>query len=353
MSSGNIKAIGLLSGGLDSTLAALVLKDQGIKTRGINFRTGFCLTGSRTDSHNGDRSSIPISDSDSLSMISDMGIPVEIVDLSEDYLDVLHHPRYGYGKNVNPCVDCRIHMFKKARKIMEESGAHFIFTGEVLGQRPKSQHLTQMKIIEQHSGLDGRLLRPLSARLLKPTLPEQEGWVDRLKLLDFQGRTRKPQMKLARELGLTEYPTPAGGCCYLTDPSFGRKVQDLWCNNCRDELDWNDYKLLKVGRHLRISDNLKVIVGRNEDENLLLSKLKGKRPLLEVEGIPGPIVLIDDESGKTSSEHQEIAAGIAARYSDGKESENSITVRIEIGEQTFFKKVRPYQVEETSKWVIT
>ena len=244
-------------------------------------------------------------------------------------------------------------MFTVARKMMEESGAHFIFTGEVLGQRPKSQHLTQMRIIEQRSGLEGRLLRPLSARLLKPTLPELEGWIDRSKLLDFQGRTRKPQMKLARESGLTDYPTPAGGCCYLTDPAFGRKVRDLWCNSSRDSLDWNDYMLLKVGRHLRISDSLKVIVGRNEEENLLLSKLRGKRPLLEVEAFPSPIVLIDDESGETNAEHLETAARITARYSDGKDCGSSLMVRIEIGEETSFLEVKPSQAEETSRWVIT
>ncbi len=352
MSDKDITAIGLLSGGLDSTLAVLMLRQQGINIKGINFRTGFCLTGSTKDSGDGDSKIKNISNSDSLSMMTEMGVSIEIIDLSDNYLDVLHHPKFGYGKNVNPCIDCRIHMFKAAREIMEKSCAQFVFTGEVLGQRPKSQHLVQLRIIEKHSGLEDRLLRPLSAKLLKPTLPENEGWIDRSRLLALQGRTRKPQMKLARELGLTDYPTPAGGCCYLTDPSYGRKVQDLWCNKSRDDIGWNDYMLLKVGRHLRVNNDLKVIVGRNEHENLMLSKFKGRRPLLEVEAFPSPIALIDDESGKTTTEEIEIAAGITARYSDGKDCESSLLVRIEIENEIRFLEVKPFKPEETSRWVI-
>lgn len=343
------KAIGLLSGGLDSTLALRIIHDQGIEVIALNFHTGFCFTDARRATKSG--ASTGGGPSDALSAAANLGIPIEIEDISQGYLQVLHHPQYGYGKNVNPCVDCRIYMFILARQKMEEMGAEFVFTGEVLGQRPKSQHMRQLGIIAQKSGLKDRLLRPLSALLLPETLPEKQGIVDRSKLFGFHGRTRKPQMALAAELGIEGYPSPAGGCCFLTDPAYGRKVKDLWENSNKDELEWEDYLLLKVGRHIRISSDFKVIVGRNEGENLFLRDLKAHRIGLEVEGVPGPYVLID-ETPPVNEDKITLAASIAARYSDGKDLNQELTVRIDNGADPKFIKTHPLKSEEVNQWVI-
>ncbi|MFH0765677.1 MAG: tRNA (5-methylaminomethyl-2-thiouridylate)-methyltransferase, partial [Calditrichota bacterium] len=291
--------------------------------------------------------------SDALSAAADLGIPIEIVDISQDYLTLLHHPRYGYGKNVNPCIDCRIHMFIQARRKMEELGAQFIFTGEVLGQRPMSQRMDQLNLIAHQSGVEDILLRPLSALCLPPTRPEREGWVDRKRLFNFQGRTRKPQMALAVKLGLNTYPAPAGGCCFLTDPSYSRKVRDLWQHRSKDEMTWNDYILLKVGRHLRARPDLKIIVGRNEGENYFLNQFRGARPMLEALGIPSPLVLIDESLSLGDESKLLTAARITARYSDAKLSAETVHVRIVREGNEKIVEVQPYQPEEVSPWVIT
>jgi tRNA-uridine 2-sulfurtransferase len=342
-----IKALGLLSGGLDSTLALRLIHDQGVEVTALNFHTGFCFT----DARRAARREAPSQGgpSDALSAAARLGIPIEVVDISKGYLEVLHHPHYGYGKNVNPCVDCRIHMFKMAREMMEEIGAQFIFTGEVLGQRPKSQHIAALKTIAEQSGLDDRLMRPLSALILPPTLPEREGWVDRSKLMGFHGRTRKPQMALAAELGITGYPQPAGGCCFLTDPQYGRKVRDLWEHGHKDEMEWDDYLMLKVGRHVRLGPKSKVIVGREEGENLFLDQYRGGRLRLEVEDLPGPIALMD---GDVDEEILLKAARVVARYSDGRESADELTVLVENGTSTRRLQVHPFRPDEVQEWVI-
>lgn len=352
MSNKNIKAIGLLSGGLDSTLAVKIILDQRIDVLALNFYTGFCFTDPRRAASKSGRFEDSGGPAEALTTAAELGVSIELVDASQGYLKILHHPEYGYGKNVNPCIDCRIHMLSIARDKMVEQGSKFVFTGEVLGQRPKSQHLDQLKLIARRSGLEEQLLRPLSAQLLKPTLPEREGWIDRSKLFGFQGRSRKPQMRLVAKLGIKDYPTPAGGCCFLTDPSYGRKVHDLWKTNLKDDLDWEDYRLLKVGRHLRIRPDLKVIVGRNEEENQVLDRYRGSRLLLEVEDVPSPMVLIDEKSSSVNEEKQYIAARIAARYSDGRDCEHPLSVRIENGDKVRFIKVKPYSAEETARWII-
>lgn len=288
--------------------------------------------------------------SDALSAAARLGVPIDVMDISKGYLDLLHHPRYGYGKNVNPCVDCRIHMFRQAREVMDGRGAQFIFTGEVLGQRPKSQHLESLHLIARQSGLEDRLLRPLSALLLPPTLPEREGWVDRSKLMGFHGRTRKPQMALAAELGIEGYPQPAGGCCFLTDPQYGRKVRDMWKHSVKDEMEWDDYLMLKVGRHVRLGPKAKVIVGRDEGENLFLDHLKGERLRLEVEGFPGPVGLVD---GDVDDEVIHRAARVVARYSDGREAGTDLTVSIGNGEAVRHVNVLPFPPEDVQAWVIS
>ncbi|MFN3822259.1 MAG: tRNA (5-methylaminomethyl-2-thiouridylate)-methyltransferase, partial [bacterium] len=255
----------------------------------------------------------------------------------------------GYGKNVNPCLDCRIYMFTIARHKMEEYDAHFIFTGEVLGQRPKSQHLDQLRIINHQSGLEDRILRPLSALLLPPTLPEREGWVDRSQLMGFHGRTRKPQMALAAELGLANYPQPAGGCCFLTDPAFSRKVRDLWEHSPKDELTWEDYLLLKVGRHLRLGAKTKLIIGRNEGENLYLDQMRGDRWRVEVQGCKGPVGIID---GEVDEEILTLASKIVARYSDGRATGFPLIVHLDSPYQKIVKKVEPLDPEWVAKYLI-
>jgi tRNA-uridine 2-sulfurtransferase len=245
---------------------------------------------------------------------------VEYVDVSgREYLDMLVHPQYGYGKNANPCVDCRIFMMSRAREIMEREGADFVFTGEVLGQRPKSQRRDTLWVIEKKSGLQGRLLRPLSARLLAPTIPEQEGLVDRSRLEDVSGRSRHRQMAMARELGLTDWPQPAGGCCYLTDESFARKFfavldQREACGQER-RLAPEDVVLLSTGRHFRISPTVKLVVGRTEVENALLEHYAPGRARLEARDLSGPVALVE---GEPTWEERVLAARVVARYGKGR-----------------------------------
>jgi tRNA U34 2-thiouridine synthase MnmA/TrmU len=228
---------------------------------------------------------------------------------------MVKNPKYGYGSNMNPCIDCRILMFRKAKKYMQERGASFIFTGEVLGQRPMSQHKKALKIIEKESGLENLIVRPLSARLLKPTIPEEKGWIDREKLLSIQGRRRLPQMKLADELGIKDYPCPAGGC-RLTDPNFAERLKEAFEHK---EYSLENIQLLRYGRHFRLDSGAKVIVGRNEEENKTLLRFLNKGDILmEVVNVGSPIVLL-----KKSKRREDIkkAASLCIRYSDAREEE--------------------------------
>jgi tRNA-specific 2-thiouridylase len=314
-----VKAIGLVSGGLDSTLAVALVKRQGIEVKAVSFYTGFCIT--ETQRRKGGRADGTVPRNEALRAAADLDVDIEYVDISGGaYLDMLVHPRYGYGQNANPCVDCRVFMMRRAREIMEAEGAAFVFTGEVLGQRPKSQRRDTLRIIERDSGLDGRLLRPLSARLLPPTLPEQQGLVDRGRLLDISGRSRLRQMALARELGLTDWPQPAGGCCYLTDESFARKFFDVL--DARESLGEErrlapeDVILLSTGRHFRLSPRAKLVVGRTEVENALLEHHVDGRARLEAKDVLGPVALVE---GEPTWEERQLAARIVARYGKGKD----------------------------------
>jgi len=343
-----IKALGLLSGGLDSTLALRLIHDQGIEVTAINFHTGFCFTDARRASRK--EAPPPGGPSDALSTAARLGVPIEVVDISKGYLEVLHHPDFGYGKNVNPCIDCRIHMFKMAHEMMQEAGASFVFTGEVLGQRPKSQHLSALNLIAKQAGLDDRLLRPLSALILPPTLPEREGWIDRSKLMGFHGRTRKPQMALAAEFGIDSYPQPAGGCCFLTDPQYGRKVRDLWEHGVKDEMDWDDYLMLKVGRHIRLGPRSKVILGRDEGENLFIEQYAKDRIRLEVRDIPGPMAAMD---GDVSEDVLLKAARVVGRYSDAKDSAEALDLIVADAAGERVIRAIPFRPEEVQDWVIS
>jgi len=314
-----VKAIGMISGGLDSTLALALVKRQGIEVKAVNFYTGFCIT--ETQRRKGGRPDGTMPQNEALRAAADLEVDIEYVDVSDEgYLDVIVNPRYGYGANANPCVDCRIFMMRRARQIMEQEGAAFVFTGEVLGQRPKSQRRDTLRTIERESGLTGRLLRPLSALLLEPTVPEAEGLVDRSRLLDVSGRSRHRQMDLARELGISGWPQPAGGCCYLTDEAFSRKFFDLL--DAREEggeerrIRREDIVLLSTGRHFRLSPRVKLIVGRTEAENAILEGYRGGRARLEAQDLTGPVALVE---GVPTWEERVLAARIVARYGKGKE----------------------------------
>src|SRR5919204_2585268 len=294
----DVRAIAMISGGLDSTLALALVKRQGIEVKAINFYTGFCIT--ETQRRKGGRANGTVPRNEALRAAADLEVDIEYVDLSESgYLDMLVHPRYGYGANANPCVDCRIFMMQRAREIMQQEGAAFVFTGEVLGQRPKSQRRDTLRIIERESGLDGRLLRPLSAKLLPPTIPEKEGIVDRARLEEISGRGRLRQIELARELGVSNWPQPAGGCCYLTDESFARKFFDvLDAREAAGEerrIRREDVVLLSTGRHFRLSPRAKLVVGRTEVENVILDGFAEGRSRLEARDVLGPIALVDGE----------------------------------------------------------
>ncbi len=252
-------------------------------------------------------------------LTQDLGVPLEVVEVGEGYMDVIGTPKHGYGTEMNPCIDCRIYVLKKAKEIVDRIGASFLFTGEVLGERPMSQTKKALKIIDEESGLGGLILRPLSARLLPETIPEFEGWVDRQKLMAIKGRNRKPQMALADELGINQYPQPAGGCL-LTQQEFSAKLRDLFRYKQKPSL--HDIPRLKVGRHFRF-EGYKIIVGRNEQDNNTLQELKGPEDYaFEVPGCGSPITLMESPDGGLEEEEAfGIAAKLTVRYSDAGDGE--------------------------------
>jgi len=294
-----IKAISLLSGGLDSILATKLILEQGIEVETLNFLTIFCTCTSR------DSSCLA-----SQSAAKQLGTPLKVINVSEEFLEVIKSPKHGYGSNMNPCIDCRIFIFKKAKEYMQETGASFIITGEVVGERPMSQRRHIIDLIEKEAGLDGLVVRPLSAKLFPPSVPEEKGWLDREKFLNIQGRSRKPQIELAGKLDIKDYPCPAGGCL-LTDPGFAKRLKDLMEHA---ELTVGDTQLLKTGRHFRISKKAKAIVGRNHDENERLIKVsKPEDMLFSAKDYTGPITLI---RGNIDEKDILLGAGLTARYSD-------------------------------------
>ena len=298
-----MKAIALLSGGLDSTLAAKIVMEQGIELEALNFLTVFCTCTNRGETCLASQKAVDA-----------LGIPLKVFNVSDEYLNVVKDPKHGYGSNMNPCIDCRIFMLKRAKTYMEEVGASFIVTGEVLGQRPMSQRRDAMRLIEKEAGLEGHILRPLSAKFLPVTIPEKEGWINRENLLGIQGRSRKPQMKLADRYGIRDYPCPAGGCL-LTDPQFANRMKDLIFHNPNFSL--NDVHLLKIGRHFRFSTGLKLVVGRNEEDNKKIQTFAQEGDiLLKTLHIPGPLSLL---RGEPNGIEIEKAASITVRYGKGKD----------------------------------
>ena len=308
-----MKAIALLSGGLDSTLAAKIVMEQEIELEALNFLTVFCTCTNRGETCLASQKAV-----------NALGIPLKVFNVSDEYLNTIKNPKHGYGSNMNPCIDCRIFMLKKTKVYMEEAGASFIVTGEVLGQRPMSQRRDAMRLIEKEAGLEGYILRPLSAKFLPVTIPEKEGWINRETLLDIQGRSRKPQMKLADHYGIRDYPCPAGGCL-LTDPGFARRIKDLMDH--KSDFSLNDVHLLKIGRHFRLSPHLKLVVGRNEEDNRKIQTFAQEEDiLLKVLHHPGPLSLLRGEPNGTEIEK---AASITVRYSKAKDLKST---------EVFYKK---------------
>ncbi|RJP84758.1 MAG: DUF814 domain-containing protein [Desulfobacteraceae bacterium] len=288
-----VKALGLCSGGLDSILAALVLKDQGIDVLWIAFETPFFSADNARRASNNNK------------------IPIIVKDITERYLPMLKNPPCGYGKNMNPCMDCHALMFRVAGEMLAETGCDFLFSGEVVGQRPMSQQKKTLRYVEKNSGFDGSILRPLSAKLLPETPMEQNGLVDRAKLGDLSGRGRKPQMEMAKQFGVTDYPSPAGGCL-LTSPGYANRMRDLLDH--QEDVTVTDFEFLGHGRHLRMEDGVKIIVGRNQRDNEHLFRLY--RPdqdvLLQIKSFSGPVTVIPGMCGKKALLQ---AAGVCAGYS--------------------------------------
>jgi len=316
------KAVALISGGLDSLLAAKVILDQGVHVEGLNFYTGFCVEGHTHAIRKKDQNKQKRNNA--LWVAEQLGIKLHIVDIVEEYKDIVINPKYGYGQNLNPCLDCKIFMVKRAQAWRIENDFDFIITGEVIGQRPKSQRKETMPVVAKESTAGDRLLRPLCAKHLSPTLPELQGWVDREKLFDFSGRTRKPQMQLAEDLKLTDYAQPAGGCCFLTDEHYSDKLSDLWQARGDKRYEIDDIMLLKVGRHLRPEPHFKLIIGREEGENNFLEGYRKKFIHIRPVSHTGPLTLID---GTPNSQDLELAARIVARFTSGKHSD-AVTVDI-------------------------
>jgi len=316
MSKKQRKAVALVSGGLDSLLAVRVLQEQGIHVEGINFFTGFCVEGHTHAIRKKDQAKPKRNNA--LWVAETLGIPLHIVDIVEEYKDIVINPRHGYGANLNPCLDCKGFMVGKARGWMEENGFDFIITGEVIGQRPKSQTREKLPIVQRESGAEDRLLRPLCAKNLEPTLPEREGWVDRGALGDIQGRSRRKQMEMAVRFGIEDYAQPAGGCCFLTDERYSAKLKDLWAHRESRDYDLDDIMLLKVGRHIRPNDRYKLIVARDAGETNYLNGYRNRFTHLQAESHSGPLALIQGEPDRSDLE---TAARITARYGQGRDAE--------------------------------
>ena len=298
---GHVKGLGLCSGGLDSILSALLLQHQGVEVTWICFETPFF------SSESAQKASIQT------------GIPLITLDITDAYMEMMKNPKAGFGKNMNPCMDCHALMFSKAGEILKNKGFHFLFSGEVLGQRPKSQNKNSLRYVEKNSGFDGQILRPLCAKLLPETLVEQKGLVDRKKLLDISGRSRKIQMQVARDFGIKEYPSPAGGCL-LTDKIFSNRLRDLM--TVQKVFDKRELYFLKHGRHFRLDLKTKVIAGRSEDDNKHLLKYfnTDKDVLLKHAKIPGPDVIL---TGNATSKNIQTAAMICAGYTKSNPGETA------------------------------
>lgn len=306
------KVVALLSGGLDSQLAVRMMQEQGFDVSAVAIKTPFC------DFDCGRGCGFEIRE-----RADDLNVDLKTVYLGDEYIEMLKSPKYGRGAGFNPCIDCRAMMFDAAKKHMEEIGAEFIISGEVLGQRPMSQHGPALRTIEKESGLVGKIVRPLSAALLPKTDPEKDGLIKREDLGMIRGRTRRAQLEMAKKYGI-ENPPNAGGGCLLTDPVFGIRTKDLFEHVKTPTI--NDIDLLKVGRHFRLDEHTKLVVGRNKDENETIKAIALPGDiLLEARDHMGPVSVL---RGKEPGAHAEFAARVTLRYSDApRDQESSVTVR--------------------------
>jgi tRNA-uridine 2-sulfurtransferase len=324
-----VRAIGLLSGGLDSILATRIILEQSIEVLGVTFATPFF----------GPEKSQPAAQR--------LGVPLKILDITQAHWAMLKNPKHGHGKGMNPCIDCHALMLRRAGDLLEEMGADFLFTGEVLGQRPFSQTRSSLQVVERESGYAGRILRPLSARLLNETGMEQDGLVDRSRLLDISGRSRKRQMALAEGFGIRDYPSPAGGCL-LTDPVSSRRLKELLKNNPDSGI--REVELLKVGRHFRLRPGLKFIVGRNKLENEFMEKwTRPEDGWIRVAGHPGPLLLA---LGRIEGEEDLLEmARLCTAYSDAPDLE-PVSVQAGQGDQRWALQVTKPDKARFREWMI-
>jgi len=318
------RCIALLSGGLDSILAIRIMLEFGIKVEAVNFKTVFTCCQDVSGQ-----------------AARDLGVRLTVIQQEDDYLDLVKRPVYGYGKGANPCVDCRIYMFEHAWKFAKKINAQFLISGEVIGQRPMSQKRRDLDIIEDKSGLEDRLLRPLSAKLLPPTWPERNGLVDRSRLYDFVGRSRKGLIELAHKFGIENIPTPSTGCA-LTEKQFGKKVHDL-VQREPNSGRW-DFELLKTGRHFRYDAATKVVVGRNSAENETLEYMhelpeSNSTVMLRPDNFVGPLAII---IGLPDNKTIEFAGSLLMRYSKRFDVDNA-QVQVHIGENTRLQQFRSLQ----------
>ena len=343
------KALALISGGLDSLLAAKMILEQGVHVEGINFYTGFCVEG-HTSSISNKKQDKPRRNN-ALWCAEQLGIKLHIVDVVEEYKDIVINPKFGRGANLNPCTDCKGFMLRQALQWIEDNNFDFIITGEVIGQRPMSQTGEKMRLVVQNSGVEDRLLRPLCAKSFEPTLAEREGWVNREELGHIIGRSRKPQIELAEKWQLEDYAQPAGGCCFLTDKNYSRKMVDLWQARGERRYELDDVILLKVGRHIRPKDHYKLIVCRDDSENNFARGYRNRYTHLYCTNHDGPFTLVD---GDLSSQQDKIlAARITARFSKGKhESEIDITL-VDVDNKQEILKVQPLPAEQLpQEWYV-
>ncbi len=326
--------LALYSGGLDSMLAVKVMQEQGIKVIALNFDIGFYFNdylikkGKKIY-----KGQVP------------PGFDVRVIDVSEEFFKMIKSPAHGFGKNMNPCIDCKILLLKKAKKLLDDYGASFVITGEVLGQRPMTQNIKAMKIIEKQSGLEGVLLRPLCAKNLQPTIPEQKGRVDREKLHDIQGRARKRQLELAEKLGLSEYvKSPAGGCI-LTDPGYSKRLESFFKLNPGKQISRKDAYLLSVGRHF-IRDGKRFIIGRNKQDNEKLLKFADTGAIFVTKSAPGPVTLA---FGELNENEKEFIARATAGYT---KSEDEVEIEIRKNNTDETVKVTPAGKEGLKKYMV-
>lgn len=324
------KALALVSGGLDSILAAKLIKDQGIEVTGVCFKSAF------------------FGPENAIKMTETIEIPLVIIDFTEEHIEMTKNPKHGYGKNMNPCIDCHALMLKLAGRLMEDMGADFLVTGEVLNQRPMSQTKQSLDVVKRESGYSQKILRPLCAKNLPPTEMEKEGLVDRERLLDIQGKSRKVQMELACKMGIMDYPSPAGGC-KLTEPNYSKRLRDLYENS--KDFDVDDIEMLKVGRHFRLSPDVKVISTRNAEEYEAIRPLiKEGNLVFDTVDYSGSTIILQ---GTPSDEEITMAAAITARYSKGSGLDTvKVKYRLHNDKEQHIINVRPVKDEEIVRYML-